>query len=75
MVIMMIMVVMVRMMLINEYIIDIPPIFIQTYCTQWLPDGQIIAGGSDMNMLRMLEQSSTSTVVRLMIYHSIYKLS
>ena len=28
MVIMMIMVVMVRMMLINEYIIDIPPIFI-----------------------------------------------
>ena len=43
----------------------LPSIFMQTYCTQWLTDGQIIAGGSDKNMLRMLEQSSTSTVVRI----------
>jgi hypothetical protein len=48
------------------YTLAIPlSIFTQTYCAQWLPDGQIIAGGSDNNMLRMLEQSSTSTVVRL----------
>ncbi|CAB4011145.1 WD repeat-containing 5-like [Paramuricea clavata] len=48
----------------GELIRDVPDDFNRsmTYCTQWLPDGQIIAGGSDMNMLRMLEQSSTSTV-------------
>lgn len=32
------------------------------YSAQWLHDGQIIAGGSDKNMLRMLDQSTTSTV-------------
>ena len=48
----------------GELIRDVPDDFNKsmTYCTQWLPDGQIIAGGSDKNMLRMLDQSLTSTV-------------
>lgn len=48
----------------GELIKNIPDDFNQSmvYCTQFLSDGQIVAGGSDKNMLRMLEQSTTSTV-------------